>query len=316
MRSVLRSIMAMAVLPMALGAQGAENCSPAAIDGCRKAEDLYKYMMPQLGLGLAGGNPTLGHNGVIGKLGHFNLGLRVTGVQGAIPKIDETNAGSTGNVDVEKTWVPAPAFDAALGVFGGVPLGVTRVGSVDALVSFMYLPSIDSEDGEPGVSLPDGNFRFGYGARIGLIEEAIIVPAVSFTYLNRGLPKVTVSAETQDGYTIGVNNLDMSVTTWRLMATKSLLLFSISAGYGEDTYDTDALISALAPGGGVGESVDMDIKLKRKNMFAGLTLNLGPIDLGLEVGRASGGTVTTFNTFDPKADAARTYASLGIRFGL
>ena len=316
MRSVLRALVVMSAMPLALAAQGAENCSPAAIDGCQKAEDLYKYMMPQLGLGLAGGNPTLGHNSVIGKLGHFNVGLRVTGVQGAIPQIDEATAGQTGNVDVEKTWVPAPAFDAAIGVFGGFPLGVTRVGSVDAIVSFMYLPSIDGENGEPGVSLPDGNFRFGYGARVGLIDEAIIVPKVSFTILNRGLPKVTVSAETSDGYTIGVNNLDVSVTTWRLMATKSFLLFSLSAGFGGDTYDSEALISALAPGGGVGESVEMDIELKRTNWFAGLSLGLGPIDVGVEVGRANGGTLSTFNTFDPKADAARTYASLGVRFGL
>lgn len=316
MRPVLRSIIALALVPMALQAQGASDCSPVAIDGCRKAEDLYKYMMPQLGLGLAGGNPTLGQNTVIGKLGHFSLGLRVTGVQGAIPEIDETNAGSTGQVTVKDTWVPAPAVDAAIGIFGGLPLGVTRVGSVDAIVSFMYLPDIESESGEPGLTLPDGNIRFGYGARVGLIQEAIVVPSVSFAILNRGLPKLTVSGETQDGYTVGVNNLDISVTTWRLMATKSLLLFSLSVGFGGDTYDSEGAIAATAPGGGVGESVSLTEKLTRTNWFVNLSLGLGPIDAGIEYGRASGGTITTFNTFDPAPDAARSYLSLGLRFGL
>jgi hypothetical protein len=50
------------------------------------------------------------------------------------------------------------------------------------------------------------------------------------------------------------------------------------------------------------------------NLFADLTLNLGPLRLSGELGRVQGGDIPTFNRFSgPAPDAARFYGSLGAR---
>ena len=88
-------------------------------------------------------------------------------------------------------------------------------------------------------------------------------------------------------------------------------------GAGQDTYDTRAdaqvTINRVVP------SVTSSVvaarqELTRTNVFANLSLNLPMVRLVGEVGRASGGTIETHNTFiGRRADAASGYASLGLR---
>ena len=54
----------------------------------------------------------------------------------------------------------------------------------------------------------------------------------------------------------------------------------------------------------------------RTNYFADVSFNFLLAHFVAEIGRVSGGDVTTFNTFSTAASAARTYGSLGIRIGL
>ncbi|HEX4933951.1 MAG TPA: hypothetical protein VFV33_12270, partial [Gemmatimonadaceae bacterium] len=55
-------------------------------------------------------------------------------------------------------------------------------------------------------------------------------------------------------------------------------------------------------------------RLTRTNVFANLSLNLAVVRVVGEVGRASGGTIATYNAFGGhRADDARSYASLGLR---
>src|SRR4051794_3123778 len=43
----------------------------AAQDACQKAIDIFAFMTPQLGIGLVGGNATLGTGGALGGVGRF-----------------------------------------------------------------------------------------------------------------------------------------------------------------------------------------------------------------------------------------------------
>ncbi|HZF73263.1 MAG TPA: hypothetical protein VEZ51_07515, partial [Gemmatimonadaceae bacterium] len=45
---------------------GVPDQARASQDACQKAIDLFKYMAPQLGTAIAGGNPTLGQGGNLG----------------------------------------------------------------------------------------------------------------------------------------------------------------------------------------------------------------------------------------------------------
>src|SRR5262249_33847832 len=155
-------------------------------DACQKTVDIFQYMAPQLGGAITGGNATLGQGGALGGLGHFTIGIRLNAIQGSVPKITEAAViplptGARASVyNTSDIPLPMPVADAAVGVFSGVPLGLTNILGVDLLASASYIPNAE----ENGVSIePDNPIKVGYGARIGLLQESIITPGVSFTYL-------------------------------------------------------------------------------------------------------------------------------------
>jgi hypothetical protein len=94
-------------------------------------------------------------------------------------------------------------------------------------------------------------------------------------------------------------------------------VLGFAAGAGQDTHDSRAdarvTINRLVPA--VTSSViSARQTLTRTNVFANLSLNLPSLRLVAEVGRSSGGTLSTYNTFiGHEAHAARSYASLGLR---
>jgi hypothetical protein len=98
---------------------------------------------------------------------------------------------------------------------------------------------------------------------------------------------------------------------------KKLVFLGLSAGYGQDTYDTDAAIRVtVAPrpltNGGSGGPVALTQKLTRSNVFGSAWLDARVFKLVGELGRVSGGTILTYNKFDgPDAAASRTYGSVG-----
>src|SRR5262245_33997896 len=114
-------------------------------DACQKAVDVYQYLAPQLGSAITGGNATLGQGSSLGGIGHFSLGLRVNAVKGSLPQVDDasatpvlTGARST-PYRTKDIPVPMPTIDGALGIFRGIPLGITNVGGLDLLVSASYI---------------------------------------------------------------------------------------------------------------------------------------------------------------------------------
>ena len=314
-RSVRAALVAAVVVPMALQAQGAADCRIETRDACQKAQDLYAFMLPQLGLGLAGGNPVLGSSSVIGKFPHVSVGLRASVFKGNIPKFDDIDVVDDGpvasNIPLEETWLGAAAFDGALGLFQGFTLGVTRVLSLDALVSLTYIPKFGDDDGGESDVEVDGTTKFGFGGRIGLLEESVAIPGVSFSYLQRGLPKLTLNTDANTAANFSVEELDIKVAAWRIMANKNFLAFSLNAGYGKDKYTSDGVLTASAFG--FSESVTLDRDLDRTNWFVGLAINLGPVKLAGEYGQGGKSDVTTVNVFNPAAGDKLKYYSAGLR---
>ena len=165
-------------------------------DACQKAVDIFQYLAPQLGSAITGGNATLGQGGALGGLGHFSLGLRVNAVKGSLPQIDDLSAtpvltGARATpYRVEDAPVPMPTIDGAFGIFRGFPVGVTNVGGLDLLVSASYIPKVEQND----ISLdPDTPLKFGYGARVSILQESIVSPGVSVTFLRRDLPVLSLT---------------------------------------------------------------------------------------------------------------------------
>lgn len=311
-------------------AQGVANSCPAGTsaadparltqDACQMALDVFDVMAPQLGLALTGGNATLGQGGNLGGLGHFSIGLRVNVFSGDLPQVTDFPTPSTtgrlqrtGNLALPaKTQIVGlPTADAAIGIFKGVPLGLTNVGGIDLLASATYVPEFGDAGDDIRIT-PERNLQLGYGVRIGLLQESLVSPGVSFTYLKRDLPTTSLAGSASD-FDIEITDAKVKTSAYRVVASKNLMMFGIAAGVGQDRYSesaqvqaTSALISSPV--------VSFDEKLSRTNYFLDLSFNLPVFKLIGEVGRVTGGTVETYNEFTTgRADKSRTYGSLGFR---
>jgi hypothetical protein len=290
-------------------------------DACQKAVDLFKYMTPQLGVSLTGGNALLGTGGTVGGLGHARFEVRVNGLWGSVPNVQnvQPQAGPyrSSSYTTKTQILGLPAATAEIGIFKGLTLPLTRVGGIDALVTATYIPDVTSN----GVSVRSsgGNLKWGIGARIGLLEESLLVPGVSVTYLRRDLPKINIVGTVPTGSgtttTLQVNNLEEKTTAWRLVASKSLIVAKLAAGIGQDRYESNADVSASVNFSGLsGQRAPFSIpqNITRTSYFADASMNLLLIKLIGEIGMVSGGTVTTYNKFDKRADNSRLYGSLGV----
>jgi hypothetical protein len=301
------------------------NSDSVTVNARTQAADLFQYVAPQFGQAVAGGSATLGQNSTLGGLGHFSVGVHGTAVAGSVPDVSKFptcyTARVRSNLPTSNSLVPMIGADAAIGIFGGLPLALTNVGGIDLLVSAQYVP----ERTFSGVRLtaPDGSLQLGYGARIGLLSESLIVPGVSLSYIKRDLPRVNVAANSSGSDTLGVNGLKVKSSSWRIAASKSLILFNVAAGVGQDKLESsvDSVTARVGyPTAATptrGTIKDLSQSLTRTNYFVNASFSLLVAKITAEVGQSTGGTVNTFNTFEgSQPTGARTYGSVGVRFGL
>ena len=330
-RVVVVGVLVAAPLP-ALSAQGLSSPACAgggggsigliAQDACQQAYDVYQLLAPQLGLALTGGNATAGQGVVLGGLGHVSVGARVNAFGGLIPNTSgsgypvSTTGAQQRTLATKTSFFGLPTADAAIGLYQGFPLPLTNILGVDALVSAEYVPTINGTD----FSLtPSSNLKLGYGARIGLLSESILFPGVSFTWIERDLPSIDIKTSSTSGgaaTTLDINKMDVQTHAWRVVASKSLLAFSVAAGVGRDQYRQSATITGtVSQSGAAGsQTVPLAQTMDRTNMFADLSLNLPVLKLVLEVGDAMGGSVRTYNSFSGGSpDRSQVYGSFGLR---
>jgi hypothetical protein len=334
---LLVSFVALTLVAVSASAQDLQRCPPgtanglgvpdqtrASQDACQKAIDLFQYLAPQLATTVAGGNATLGQAGSLGGLGHFSVGFRVNALQGSLPQVQNVTPSVTGvrkdNYDTKTQLFPMPTAELAIGIFKGLPLAITNVGGVDLLVSAAYLPEFTSSG--VSVKVPNGSLKLGYGARVGILQESLLVPGVSVSYVRRDLPTVNIAANS-GGDSLNVNNFALKTTAWRVVASKGLLLFGFAAGIGQDKYESSTDVSAhiaartVPPVAAFNSTpVSLSQNITRTNVFADLSMNLLLFKLTGEIGQVSGGTINTYNTFSGKQAAdSRVYGSVGARFG-
>lgn len=323
---------AAAITPSVAGAQQVScvTTGPVVVQGyladaCQKGTDLFAFMMPQFSQALTGGGAILGTANTLGGLGKFSFNVRATAVDGRVPNVDNITLSGTGvvasQITTEKAPVPAPVVDVGVGIFKGIPAGLTRVLSLDGVVNVAYLPDVDVED--ISVVVPGGKrFKFGYGGRLGVTRDAHMIPALSVSYIKRELPTADISASFEGG-TGGTDQLSLtgftvSTEAIRASVSKKLGFIEIGGGAGRDTYDTRLNIgAAVSEAGSTGTaSYSFTQKSTRDVVYASLAFNFPLLKIAAEVGQASGGdALNTVNTFvDGGQNEARRFASAGIRF--
>jgi hypothetical protein len=337
---MLRVVRPLTVLSLALATSAgvlsaqvapSPQCTTASValqDGCQKAIDLFDFLAPQLATAVAGGNAVLGQGGALGGLGHFTIGIQTNVVKGTLPKFNDFNVSTTGpqstDFNTQTIPVPMPSLIAGIGLFGGLPLGVTRIGGVDALLSGIYIPSVSSSN----ISLkPKNSFQIGYGARLGLLSETPLTPAVSVTWMERDLPTTTISGQDNNGDTLAVQNLSVKTSAWRVVASKTFFIIGLAAGAGADHYsmstdvhvglnpNTTTACSVAVAGSCSGTVASPSLNITRANYFGDLSLNFAIFRTVFEVGEVAGKAIPTYNTFDGKlAGDSRLYGSVGFLF--
>ena len=305
-----------------------------AAEECTVVAQAVDAAQPQLGILMAGGNPTLGTastGGVrLGLIPRVSLTGRINVVGARLPDIREQ-----ANGQADKFTLPVPAVGANLSVgltqgFSVAPM-IGGFGAIDLLGSVSVLPlSLVGDD------FGDNAFSWGAGARVGLIRESFVMPGVSVSLMYRSLGDVsfgdvcegtevpagdnrfTCAGEGDDGeLTFGLDNWSA-----RAAVSKRLLGLGLTAGVGYDRFETSADFAFRAPGAPAGvEQVyrfnDIAVDNDRWSAFldASFTLLIG--SLVAEVGWMQGSeAIPEFDTtdFDPKEGTF--FGSVGARISL
>ena len=230
-----------------------------AAEECAIVAQAVDAAQPQLGILMAGGNPTLGTastGGVrLGLIPRVSLTGRINVVGARFPDIREAADGQA-----DKFTVPAPAVGANLSIgltqgFSVAPM-VGGFGAIDLLGSVSVLPLSLLGD-----EFGDNAFSWGAGARVGLIRESFVMPGVSVSLMYRSLGDVSFGdvcegSETQiadNRYACATDGdfgeIKFGLDNWsaRAAVSKRLLGLGLTAGVGYDRFETDADFGFRAP---------------------------------------------------------------------
>ena len=168
---------------------------PGAVSGadvCQKARDLFGFVVPQLGIAVSSGNPVLGEGGTLGGWPKRAFSVRVSAVDGRLPRnavpISVVGAAVGSDFGAARAPIPLPSADAAIGLFPGIPLGLTNTLGVDVLLGASYLPTVTQSSFD--VTPKAGGVAFQYGVRVGALQESSFIPGLSVSYMRRKTPTV------------------------------------------------------------------------------------------------------------------------------
>lgn len=296
------------------------NCASASAitqDACQKTIDLFETMAPQFGTSMSAGAGVLGQTEALGALGRFAIGVRVNGMRGALPQFADVAPSVTGAVSStygsQEQVMGFATVDGAFGIFQGFATPAVRLLALDALANASYIPSL--ELGSVSLSTVAKSVRFGYGARLGVIQEGRATPALSLVYLRRGTPGINLSVRPGDDE-LTASDIGFDVSSIRATLGKSFGPIGLLVGAGSDQMDGTATVSARVTHlGATVEAAPFTVAQDRKetSLFGEASLRMGPLHLVGGVGRTSGSAIATYNTYDAASNGtSRNFATLSL----
>ena len=311
---ILLSALGFIALPLA--AQSSQCVPLSSVDGsrqrCNAAIDFARAYHPLAGLAVVGGNPVLGSGAATGKTGSFSVTLRANGFRLSVP--DLSNVSAAGAVPEDSDiFVPAPVIEGNVGVFSGFDSGLL---ALDLLLAAQLVPNEDLAD-EIRVD-PDAarvgpvSLGLGFGARIGLLEERDLIPAVAMSVMRRTVPRVGYG-DLSAGDEVAAD-VDLHAATLRVTAGKRIARLTVAAGFGWSRYTGDA-VAAYEAGAG-SRSIALELQQTRAMYFLDAGLELGLARIVGEIGYQRGGDQQLGTTFAGYDDASgTTFYSIGLRVG-
>ena len=316
-RIVMVLVMIVGAAPLAAQEPQCASTNNFVQASCQAAVDGIRAFYPLAGMVVTGGNPVIGTARSLGGLGHFALTARVNAIKAALP--DPTATNQTPVPTSFNGALPAPVIEGAVGLTKGLAGGLL---AVDVLGSALILPTgIDNLTVDANATkFLDAALGIGYGLRVGVLNGAFPVPAVSVSWMHRTVPRLRYGTI---GPIIGTGDefeftMDLTGDSYRAIAGWKLAAVDLAAGIGVDRYrsrDTNIRFhNAVTP-----TSVDTVVinpTNTRALAFVNAGLSLAVVKLVGEIGLQAGkdqAFVTQFSDFDPKA--AHVFGGVGVRFG-
>src|SRR5262249_33350523 len=139
-------------------------------------------------------------------------------------------------------------------------------------------------------------------------------PAVSASFMERDLPKTSITGVDNSGDSLTVHDLSVKTSSWRLVASKNIFILGLAAGVGADHYsmstDVNVALNSITCGisGCSGTVASPKLSITRANYFGDVSLNFAIFRTVFEIGQVAGKDISTFNTFSGKvAGDSRLY---------
>ena len=277
-------------------------------------------MAPQLGVAITGGNATLGQGGALGGLGHFSIGVRVQRDPGSVPKSTTSRRRRCRRARERRTTRPATCRCRCRP-------RTWPSGSFKASRSDSRMCSASTRS--PARVHPEGRRkrcvgRAGQSGQVRLRRAPRFHPGVDRHARRVGhvpasaTSRCSRSKGTATGATLSVTNFDEETTAWRVVASKSLVVFGLAVGIGQDKYDRAQARTRRRSDRLVRRRSASSQEMSRTNLFGDLSFNMPIFKVVREIGQVTGGaSPMTFNTFSGKGIVdARLYGSFGLRFAL
>lgn len=286
---------------------------------CPQSVDYLTLMMPQFGAALAGGAAVSGEGGNLGGLGRLSFAIRGTGFRMDLPDLTSAvtpPAGGPASVPTLTQFGGVTSVEAAVGLWSGIPREISNVGGVDFLAAYSFMPTVGTTSSR--LSPSGGSGRFGYGVRVGVLQESPRVPGVAVSYMRRGLASTEYLASNGLGDSLAVRRARLDADSWRLVAAKHFIALGLVAGIGQDFYSVEGVADPSAGNGAerLATPVPVERSMTRFTSFLSATVNFSLVRFVGEVGAALGGdaaTATPFAGYSP--DDPIVYGSLGVRVG-
>jgi hypothetical protein len=352
----LLGVMALALVagPLAaqsgVGAPCARSDIPAAArDYCYLVAQAVESGQPQLGILVAGGNPTLGTASTgglrLGMLPRVSASLKANLVFIRLPKILAQQAGTAASTLNSVTGIPAPALSAAatVGVFPGISLVPTigGVGSIDLIGSATWLPFSAAK--VKGFGDAAASASYGGGVRVGILRESFLTPGASITVMRRHLGTVdygdvcpglsaTPAGSSSQGYTFasgtcagsgdaGEFAIDLNDWSTRAAIGKRLLGLGLTAGVGYDRFSSNVgygFRSPTQPTSYYARATDLKVDSNRWSGFLDGSFTILVATLAAEAGWMQGNeAISGFpSTSDFHPTKGTYFGSVGVRLAL
>jgi hypothetical protein len=349
-----RSLLVAGLLSTAAGrayAQGgiaAQCAAPGVPEECYVVAQAVESAQPQLGILIAGGNPTLGTasgGGLrLGVLPRVSASANLNVVFIRLPEILAEQVGGTAQRLNEVAGIPAPALSGTVtvGVFPGfsaIPT-IGGIGSLDLIGTATWLPlsSASSEGFESGAAAAS----YGAGVRIGVMRESFVTPGISVSVIRRSLGDVGYGdicpgseLRTGNGPTLTASRclgegdpgeFGADLTDWSTRAAigKRLLGLGLTAGVGYDRFSSDVRYGFRAPENtpvtqpNAYRLTGLDLDANRWSAFLDASFTLLVATVGAEAGWLQGAdAIEGFpetSDFDP--GKGTFFGSVGVRVSL